>query len=719
MPAQVQPSPRPRPVRCRAAKACQRCNEKRVKCDAVERGTPCTRCEKRNEPDCVLIQSRRGIYVRKPRRQTTKQAQDREYGSNSTTTSSPPQERGAEVETHPQAPDGFYSPPRTATTSEGHDTRPGEQAEAEHALPTSAELALAAQPEHDTPSGHTDASNASSYRDISWAAMFDHFLEGQHNGEGAVDKCSITYLGESFPLAIVLKDLRGGAGPPKLHHPGPPCPENDGQDEPRMHHPPYMRPEDIAFLEAKKAFETPNRETLDALVGVFLSRVFPIYPIVNRQEFLKQYNARRVPWILLHALCFISATFCPVHILYRAGFESRRQARWSFYSKAKALFDTGYEGNKIVMLQASILMTFWGGGPNNYWNFYSWISTGVTIAETLGFHRSMAGTNIKPQDRSLLKRLWWILVVRDTSCAALVGRPFRVNLDHCDIDPLTPEDFQHDADSPDFEGNSQRYTFGLYQIQIMKLSLILRHIIMSRFVPRGAAFAPSALRQMLKEWRSQLPPQLDWTENASYSSMFSSTLSILYNHHMIIAHLNCPPESVHTSPGTYSEPSCSEDISNAAAQSIAAAACAVVTKSDVLLAPHELFHGIFLAAVVFYTQTKNTQSVVAQLGRAGLTNCQMVLHDSRDVWDPSPWITQLFDKLLGTPSRECSPRAEEDHVLSSMQISMDNSSGAFVGDGMFSAGFDLWQSHPVLGNLFDVPSDGMQSSLGDGLAPWI
>lgn len=87
------------------------------------------------------------------------------------------------------------------------------------------------------------------------------------------------------------------------------------------------------------------------------------------------------------------------------------------------------------------MLTFWGGGPNDYWNFYSWIGTGVTIAEKLGIHRSLAGTNMPEKDRSLLKRLWWLLVVRDASCATLVGLPFRINMEHGDVEMLTLEDF--------------------------------------------------------------------------------------------------------------------------------------------------------------------------------------------------------------------------------------------------------------------------------------
>lgn len=577
-------------------------------------------------------------------------------------------------------------------------------------MPTAGEIAKAAPNTEDTPSDKTDSSNTStySYREVTWATMFDHLVEGRRRGEDEVDKYSITYTGEAFPLAIVLKDRSGRS---KLHHPGPPCPSNDITTEQHdlLHHPPYMLPEDVAFLEAKKAFETPEKETMDALIRIFLSRVLPLYPIVNRQEFLQQYSAQRVPWILIHALCFVASTFCPIHILHRARFESRRQARWSFYSKAKALFDTGYEDNKIVMLQVSILMSFWGGGPNNYWNFYSWISTGVTIAETLGCHRSMAGTNIKPQDKSLLKRLWWILVIRDTHCAALVGRPFRINLDHCDVDHLTQEDFQHDDPGTDADANadimsSYVHASGIYQIAISKLSLILRRIIMTRFYTSDNPLSLSSIQDMLSEWRAELPHQLEWTDTSSCSNMFSSCLFILYHHHIILADLSCPLEQPNPSSGGFPElGQCSDAISHSAAQKIAAMACTVVTKSDVLIMPHELFHGIFLAAMVFYTRTKHPQPIIAQLGHAGLTNCQMALHESRDCWDPSPWILHLLDNLGPAPADAAQGGSNEDFMINGIQASLDFTG---LGDGGFSPGsYDIWQNHPVLCNLFEAPAD--------------
>merc|ERR1711977_652228 len=69
--------------RSRASKACQRCNQKRVKCDATLVGLPCSRCKSCGYTDCALIDSRRGQYPRKKQRLSTTEIDD-------TVVSSPP-----------------------------------------------------------------------------------------------------------------------------------------------------------------------------------------------------------------------------------------------------------------------------------------------------------------------------------------------------------------------------------------------------------------------------------------------------------------------------------------------------------------------------------------------------------------------------------------------------------------------------------------------------
>jgi hypothetical protein len=636
------------------------------------------------------MQSRRGIYTRKQRRPPQQQPVN-PLADQPTTQGGSSSRAGADTNTYVAVTADSAATELTATSP----------------LPP---------PAPKDPSSVESAGNASSFRDISWANTFDHLLERYHNGGDALNKHSITYIGEAFPLGIVLKNLQGGANRPLLHHPGPPCADQDvAADQPRPSHPPGMRAEEIAFLESKQVFTAPSEETVDALINAFFERVFPLYPIVNPYELLVQHKSRRIPWMLLHALCFISATYCPMRIIHRAGFDSRAEARSLFYEKAKALFDIGYEGNKVVAVQVCIIMSFWGGGPSNYWNFYTWICTGVTIAETLGFHRSMARATIEPQDRSLIKRLWWVLVIRDATCASLVGRPFRINLDHCDTDPLTEQDFSYDASlSLECMASPLAQLSGLYQIHATKLSLILRHIIAARFYPQNpSTSASSLLQELMTAWRNDLPAEMRWLDRtSSQSNVFVFTLRILYNHNMILAHVN---GSLDVEPDV-SDGSCSqrlnrEEVISDSAQQIASVSCDVVTTSDGLLPPHELFHGLFVAAVVFYMQTNSHNSMAARAGMSGLTNCKMALHAVRDTWDASPWISQLFDKALCLSLAPHISATGGDVGSNSTEAETGpNDMAAFDLDGYFIPSYGGWAGHLSLGNFFDVSLDTSPST---------
>ena len=752
---------RPRPAgRIRASKACRRCNEKRVKCDASERGLPCTRCIQRREPDCRLIQSRRGVYARNPRSQLAATVQNSVGHKNVTghkdgpalvTTSNEPGDyrpasvsRPATVE--PSTPGlasrdtehqrlstqrergsvgGSYETAPQQGDRTGDSVRPdAQQPPVEPAFASAQDQAgpepsVTTSPVTNASTECMNSSNSSSYRNTSWNAVFNHLLEDQREGKDVLDKCSITYLGESFPLSTILQDLQGEhTGRPRLHHPRPYDPANEQVAESSGGcHPSGIGPHEHAFLEAKGAFSAPANNTMDALVDVFLDRVFPIYPIFNRHEFLAQHRSQKIPWILIHALCSVACLFCPPEVIYRAGFSSRQQARWSFYSKAKALFDMGYETNKVVLLQFTILMSFWGGGPTDNWNFYSWIGMGVTIAETIGCHRSMAGTSIKPQDRSLLKRLWWVLVLRDATSAALIGRPFKVNLDHSDVDALSPEDFEHDMVSPAHPASQRTCYSVLYQIHVIQLTIILHRIIIARFQPRRERpVPPGYFRQMLEDWRKQLPPELNWSGSVPENlNIFASTLCSMYNHYAILTDLDrCSAEPTLDSPSDGSaEQSMVEEAMNEAAQQISSVVCSVVTRSAILLAPHELFHGVFMAAAVFYMQTKSVNQIVAQLGVSGLRNCKLVFQASRETWDPSPWFIKLLDKGIFASHPTT---AEERRPLNGTSEIMQDLAGASSVDISMNAflpfGNDMWQDPSVLCNLFEVPPNASSLAMG-------
>ncbi|KAH6619910.1 fungal-specific transcription factor domain-containing protein [Boeremia exigua] len=672
-----------RPARVRTAKACRFCNAKRVKCDASERGTPCTRCEQRGEPNCTLIQSRRGIYVRKPRQQ-----QVRTRGVVAESSGAPANEDRVNAGDPPVAQNSNV---QTSTPALGIQSARSSTAPA------------SVQPQHDTPSGATDVSTDSRQHDASWSTMFEGVLN-RHDQRAAVDKRTIAYVGEAFPLNIILDGARGGTGRPVLHHSGPTHTPATTHAPSQAAHPTEIPPEEISYLEAKQAFTAPPDAILDVLITVFMERVFPLYPVINPREFLEHQKSGTLPWMLLHSVCFMAATFCPLRTLHQAGFQDRKQARYRFYSKAKALFDVGYESSKIVTLQATILLSFWGGSPNNHWNFYTWISTGVTVAETIGCHRSMTGLNIAPQDRSLLKRLWWTLLVRDATCASMHGRPFRINLEHCDVDELTMEDFEYEGSfSSDHLSQATFRLSGLYQVQVVKLALLLRQIVTIRFYPRSqTGDTTSLLQQLLLHWRNGLPASLQWADNdITHVDVFRTTLRILYNHNVILSHIK--PESVTDSKNPHSPSSwLGDEVASLSAQQTASLACSMVTASEELVPPHELFHGLFMACVVFFVQSRSSDSMTASLGRFALTNCKMALHAHRETWDASSWITQLFDKALAHPVRRLD--AAHSDPTPNAQTTFNNLD-VLETSGLFLDGMEGWPNHLFLGDLFGTSVD--------------
>lgn len=547
--------------------------------------------------------------------------------------------------------------------------------------------------ENTTPDSIT-APGQPSYREVSWSNMFSHFLDSRHKASrDAIDKCSITYLGESFPLSIVLDDLQEG-GKLRLHHPGPPLDEAASTPAgfPSKEHPSHLLPEDMNCLLAKKAFDRPDRATYEALMSCFLETYYPLYPIVNRQEFLEQYQQNRLPWLLLQASCFAAATFCPESVLHRAGYAGRRQARFSFYRKAKALFDTGYESNKIVILQSMIMLSHWGGSPNTYWNFYTWVSTAVTLAETMGMHRSLRGSDMQRKDAALLKRIWWVLVLRDAFCASLVGRPFRINMDMGDAEMLEMDDFEEDVAAGLPFQPSLYDKYALYQIELAKLSILLRQIVYTRWLPKRVEDASSILSETISSWRQCVHPALEWEGIGSSPNLLATILSIVYDHHIILANLGRSRDVSHAT-----EPAVAQ-----AAQRISASASSIVMRSQQLQVPHELFHCIFTAGMASYEQIRSPQFTEAQLGRATLINSQMTLQSVYNSWDASGWVMDILEKLSNSlPRATDAVDSQRNHDTSNDTAGLD-----FVDfDTSFAMDLGSWQSNPMLSALFDFPTE--------------
>ncbi|KAK9427188.1 fungal-specific transcription factor domain-containing protein [Lipomyces doorenjongii] len=740
----------------RSSIACKRCNAAKSRCDVALHGSPCTRCQLRNYPDCQPIESRRGTYNRKESTQKHQAASASVTESTSSTIRNttaadvggeqrnrPPMSSSTSAPVAPSpntdkevqataavalstftaadeitnatgaattAPVGLSSEKSVGSVSPRTRIVDPDRTHPEMQVPgSSPQLDLSARtqsphfqliprgirslglehgehahsgsmssPDTDTssPSSEPSAGNggmgrqpqpgslsfpSSSGRKQSkeWARVFKGLFDNvavtsvTTTNSSRSRKRPLLYFGESFPVSWLLQKVQEQPGQicvvrPRLTEVFGDSGEGDAsvEEPPRImlqgaEHPAHMTPAKIIYLTSESCFTKPSKEAVEQLFTTYFQKVHNVYPIINRPDFARLYEQDKVPWLLFHSICFAAASHCPIGVLCREGGHSaRREARMDFYRRAKSLFDLSYERNKIVLIQSAMLLSFWGGEPDDYWNTVSWINMAVNIAESLGMHRAVSSADLGDEDRSLWRRIWWCLVSRDSFCAALLGKPQRINVSQCDVEQLSLDDFLYDADAaPVSLWGHRRKEYGLYVIENAKLSQILRSIVQARDGHRIDTDFVLAMHRALQDWEEDMPDKLRVHTLSPDSPIFvyGAALSLIYNHHLVYLHQTAPPDC-----------SISLEIAHEAVSNIAEFGSTLVTISVIPFMPHDTLASFFVAIVMLFTQMQQKSNVSPdrlRLFRMQLKICEMIVHQAQDHWDHADWILAISDGL--------------------------------------------------------------------------
>lgn len=619
-----------------------------MKCDAATVDKlPCSRCRMDGVDECIVTKTRRGTYDRGARHRRQSAAEHSTASLASAHSIDQPSSSTADVLGQDDLPNAGPAtgaaiqsglPPVQSIPGAFTDGSPTAlpQLDALPKQPLSADNAPISYryiSSQDLQRSRTVTERGSNSRSL--AGMFEDFIERQDNGG-----LGLILFNEASPLTYALEEL-GVNGEASLHDASPILSQNKRLVEDRRHedHPCHLDGDDIAYLRAKGALTTPPREILDALLDAFMTRFYPLYSIVNKSELLHAHEVNNIPWLMLHSICSIGATFCDVSVIHQLPFKSRYEARQAYYNRAKVLFDVGYETDKFVLLEATLMLSFLGPQMKSMYNACSWLGFGFTVAESMGIHRRTSSLHTSGKDKGRVKRLWWNLAVRDAHCAALLGRPFRMNPVQSDTPMLDLEDFASELDGDNDDS-------AVFQILSASLSDISRAITQRRgWSPDGASHA-SDLEKELADWKQQIPMRLQWPNQGASTNVFANALKLLYHKHIILLHLGRAGVSVLSLPQYTTETSAT--IAEASAQVIASSASALVTRRMVYKLPHEVFTGFFVAGIIFYRQLRRPEPLVAQMARASLDNCQMLLNEVRDSWDPAHWALRIFDFLLSS-----------------------------------------------------------------------
>lgn len=208
--------------------------------------------------------------------------------------------------------------------------------------------------------------------------------------------------------------------------------------------------EDVKYLHTKGALTLPSMPLQNALLRAYVEYVHPYMPLLELHDFLNMINAPdgrmgQVSLFLYQAVMFSATAFVKSKYLSEAGFASRKAARKAFFTKARLLYDFDYESDRLVLVQALLLMTYWYETPDDQKDTWHWMGVAISLAHTIGLHRNPANANMIPRKQKLWKRIWWSCFMRDRLIALGMRRPTRIKDEDFDVPMLEESDFEIDV----------------------------------------------------------------------------------------------------------------------------------------------------------------------------------------------------------------------------------------------------------------------------------
>ncbi|GAM38810.1 hypothetical protein TCE0_033r09851 [Talaromyces pinophilus] len=286
-----------------------------------------------------------------------------------------------------------------------------------------------------------------------------------------------------------------------------------------------LKQAEMDLLRKKGAFSLPPLFVQKALLDAYFRWIFPMQQILDRKQFLDDFEAGRASIVLLQALFFVATTCCDEDII-KANWGSRRSAQLTLYQRVKALYDADCEQNRVTVIQVLFLMTFWWGSPTEEKDCSHWLAAAVRLAQANGMHRSTKNSPLSLKDQKLWKRIWWTFYVRDRFDAASLGRPMLIHDDDCDVEPLEESDF----DGPANNGGSGDISAVLgvrHSIEMAKLAILLGNIIKATQKHENTDTFRREMDAKLTAWERCLPECLGYcAENNQEAQLLANMLRL-------------------------------------------------------------------------------------------------------------------------------------------------------------------------------------------------
>ncbi|RDW62097.1 hypothetical protein BP6252_11530 [Coleophoma cylindrospora] len=282
------------------------------------------------------------------------------------------------------------------------------------------------------------------------------------------------------------------------------------------------------------ALSLPPRELCDELIECFFTWVAPLVPVINRSRFMKQYRDPANPpsLLLMHAVCLAGSR---VHVPAPEDEEQKSPmpAATLYYRRARALYDAGYEKDRIVLIQTMVLMGwYWEEAAKVTRNVFYWVGIGVAFAQAIGMHRDASESRMSLADKRLWKRIWWTLFTRDRSVAVAMGKPVAIDLSTSDVAMVCEDDFIEDEDGIDaIPQDPVHVHFFLQYVKICQIMdlILVRHFPITSKARRHHMLALSDCHAALAHWEENCPEILHWEFDAESCEFWPALLHCFFH----------------------------------------------------------------------------------------------------------------------------------------------------------------------------------------------
>ncbi|EME44834.1 hypothetical protein DOTSEDRAFT_52274 [Dothistroma septosporum NZE10] len=406
----TQPTTRVRAKHRRSRNACQECHVRKIRCNVTERGTPCSNCVDVGET-CV-IRRRKGFEDQRSQSPAT---QHHEFLDQCHSFQVRHLDRGP-IARRPSLHESTLIPATVPTSNDMRHARVGSPAFAASDALWSA----------DTPYTAFDHGSASADIDISHLADIDDIFA--FTRETAFAGQEVTSNGLSWFEPSVQQYLSPS------NHPATTDIEMPEKERTISMTIPGLSASDDDYLRQQGCFRLPPPSILRRMVWSYFEMVHPNLPIVPEDEFWSLWDGLDFKlvgfsFLLIKAMVFAATSFVEPEVLSSLGFSSKRDARIAYYKQAKSCFDVGIERNPIALAQSCLLLTYHAPTYNTLRVNSYWLKSAAHFAKIAHADHYWHVRATSKAQSTLLKRVWWGVVLRDRILALLLRRTVHVPLE--------------------------------------------------------------------------------------------------------------------------------------------------------------------------------------------------------------------------------------------------------------------------------------------------